>query len=196
MSASMKCGGIYESFFAPRGSASQAAMLYCVLLATGACSDGPAAPSGEVLSVCQVAGATAGLVDIRASELPAHQEHGDYVARLIVDKNATAVGDGIHFNRIGEAIAAARAGRIARSETSVAACRVTIAVGSGVFQGGVAAPAGAALEQFPLVIDVPDISLTGSFKMAIDAGGRATGDAQDAATKNYKPVDGPRPAGS
>jgi hypothetical protein len=114
------------------------------------------------------------LIEVAAPARKAHINHGDYLARFIVDNTAGDMGDGIHFGRIGDAIAAARAIRVARNEQTEAACRVTIDVAPGTYRGVASGDAGAA-DAFPLVIDVPDITLHGSLDMEIDAGGRATG---------------------
>jgi hypothetical protein len=139
------------------------------------CSDSVTAPSGEALSVCHVSGSTGTLVDIRTSELPTHKSHGDYVARLIVDKNNASINDSIHFTRITDALAVARARRLARNETSVASCRITIAVGSGLYQGSVKPAADPTFERLPLMIDVPNVTLLGTFVMPVDQQGRALG---------------------
>ena len=149
---------------------------------TAACEGAdPIAPTGEELSICHGSGAGASLIQIRASELSEHRAHGDYVARLLVDRGSPAVGDSIHFTRIGDAIASARATRLARGETSTAACRIVIAVAPGVYQGSVRESPDPSLERFPLVIDVPDLTLLGSLVMPVDAGLRATGTASSAA---------------
>ena len=145
-------------------------------LSLSSCSEGTTEPTGEILSVCHGTGATAALQDIHTSELASRLQQGDYVARLVVNKASTRAGDSIHFTRIGDALAVARAGRIARNETATASCRMTIDIGAGVFQGSTKESADPAFERFPLVIDVPDVTLHGAFTMAIDAGGRATGD--------------------
>ena len=156
-----------------------------------ACSDSPSAPAidgagnaqarkpgvaAEKVAVCHVSPAAGRILEIAAPALRAHLGHGDYVARLVVGKATGALGDGVHFTRIGDAIAAARASRVARNETAAAACRITIAVGPGVFRGSVGEPSDPAFERFPLVIDVPDVTLRGAFRMQLDDGGRATGE--------------------
>ena len=59
--------------------------------------------------------------------------------------------------------------RIARGEQESAACRITIVVSAGTYPGSVAASTDPAFERFPLIIDVPDITLQGAFDMQIDA---------------------------
>jgi hypothetical protein len=168
--------------FSARTNRSGKIVVACLAsIAVMSCSDSPSAPgivgSGEILSVCHASPSSHQLIRIYSSDLPAHRAHGDYIARLIVEKDSKAVGDSIHFTRIGDAIAAARALRIKLNETSSASCQLTIAVGPGVFQGSVAESTDPAFERFPLVLDVPGITLVGSFKMGIDDGGRATGEA-------------------
>ena len=132
-------------------------------------------PTGAELSLCHVSGSMGTIIPIRTSQLASHLRHGDYVANLFVSKQTVAGNDSIHFTRIGDALSFARAGRLARNETQTAACRITISVDSGVFQGttGRTGPSGA--DKWPLIIDVPQISLVGSFKMHLDGDGRAVG---------------------
>jgi len=125
--------------------------------------------------VCHMTDEDPRIIEISTAALEAHVKHGDHIAQFVVDKTSNDLGDGIHFNRIGDAIAAARAVRIARSERESAACRITIVVPPGIYRGSVAASADPAFERFPLIIDVPDVTLQGAFDMQIDASGRATG---------------------
>ena len=148
-----------------------AAMLGALL---SSCSD-TVAPVGETLSVCHVAGATGTLIALPTSQLIEHRAHGDYIARLTVRKTSALNGDGIHFARITDAVASARAVRMLNSETSTAKCRITIAVGPGVFTGSVSDTVNSSFEALPITIDVPDITLIGSLVMPIDGDGRAIG---------------------
>ena len=164
----------------PRRMAAVCLCRLAIAIALVSCSDGGTAPIGELLPVCHFSGATGTPLEIPASELAAHRRHGDYPTRLNVDKNTATIGDSIHFTRIGDAIASARAVRMARNESSTASCRITIAVASGVFEGSVKQSANTAVERLPLMIDVPDITLHGSFVMPLDASGRALGAASGA----------------
>jgi hypothetical protein len=172
-----------RSFSASMNRRGQIVAACLASIAVVSCSDSPSAPdivgSGEILSVCHVSRGAGSVIQIHASDLAMHRSHGDYRARLIVEKDSKVLRDSIHFTRIGDAIAAARAFRISRNEVSSASCQITIAVGPGVFQGSVAESADPTFERFPLVLDFPGITLAGSFKMGIDAGGRATGEPQD-----------------
>jgi len=114
------------------------------------------------------------ILDVSPSDLAIHQAHGDYVTNLAVT-NSDQPDDGVRFRRIGDALAAARTGRLTRGELESAACRITISVASGVFRGTAVHPAANGLEHFPLVVDVPDITLRGALVMQLDASGRATG---------------------
>ena len=143
-------------------------------------------PSGPLVLVCHFAGSNANLVDIHLSELAGHQSHGDYVARLEVDRLATS-GDSIHFTRVTDALASARAGRIARGELEAAACRISIVVSPGTLSGSTAPSSDPTFEHFPLVIDVPDITLLGALKMEVDAEKRATGVAQGGDVTTFAP---------
>ena len=112
------------------------------------------------------------IINVSISALGAHLGHGDYVAGLDVDKQNTD-GDGIHFTRITDALNAARATRRQFGEKEGAACRITITVGSGTFTGAFAASTDATLEAFPLLLNVPDVTLQGGLRLQV-IGGRAT----------------------
>ena len=160
---------------------------------SGPPSPGPALAAGssgsEKAAVCHLPGAGARILEISANALPDHLGHGDYLARLVVDPGNPAVGDGLHFGRITDALEAARAVRLAQGELQSAGCRITIAVAAGVFRGTAAETTDPSLERFPLVVDVPDITLRGAFSMALDAGGRAAGHGADALASTFAPVD-------
>ena len=161
--------------------------------AMSACQDAPLAPGPrspgtsvdahrekekEKVSVCHNAAADGDVIRISPAALGAHLRHGDYAAGLVVSKEIGNLGDGVHFARITDALAAARASRVAHEETAAASCRITIAVGAGVFTGSAQASTDPTFERFPLTIDVPDITIEGAFRMQVDADGRAT-DASD-----------------
>ncbi|HUQ19336.1 MAG TPA: hypothetical protein VM099_06950, partial [Gemmatimonadaceae bacterium] len=133
-------------------------------------------PTGESLTICQMMGPTGMMVNIRESQLEEHLARGDYVTSLSVSKGSTS-GDGIHFSRITDALAAARAGRMSRGETTISACRITITVAAGTYTGSVSATSGSDVEVLPLTIDVPDITLLGAFQMPLNDKGRPTGNA-------------------
>jgi hypothetical protein len=146
--------------------------LACTL---ASCRDTTGPGSDDVL-VCHfpTPGAGGALAHIVSSELAEHVGRGDYVARLVVEKQH-ATGDSVHFARITDAIAAASGSRAAHAELSAASCRIEIVVGAGTFQGSSGATSDPTLERFPLVLDVPDVTLCGSFVMQIDQTNRATG---------------------
>ncbi len=156
---------------ANRSLAGGAALILSVMLA---CSEQPTSPGG-LMPVCHRSGASGIVMEMDTAELSTHRSHGDYPVNLIVNKSTSVTGDSIHFKRIGDAVAIARSVRVTRNEAEAAACRITINVGPGLFAGSVAESSDPAMERFPIVIDVPDISLRGSFRMTADAGGRATG---------------------
>ena len=160
--------------------------LATIAAAISACRDMPSEPTttspglrvdapDERLSVCHRAPGAGSVLAIAPAALAAHLGHGDYAAGLVVSREIGSRDDGVHFARITDALAAARATRLARGETSVAACRITITVGPGLFLGSAQASADPSLERFPLVVDVPDVTLAGSFRMQLDADGRAAG---------------------
>lgn len=141
----------------------------------------------EKVAICHVAGASPIILNVGRPALADHVDHGDYVATLLVDRQSDEAGDGIHFSRITDALAAARTGRLARGELTEAACRITIRVAAGTYPGATGA-APADVERFPLIVDVPDITLHGAFVMGIDASGRATGDNAGADATTLSPI--------
>ncbi len=191
-----------------RASRSRPSAVLLACLGTAAilasCStDAPTAPQGEQvsgqvsidqeseapISVCHGSGSAGAVIDVSSSQLASHLSHGDYIAHLVVNHNAGQTEDGVHFHRIGDAIGAARAGRLARGERRSAACRILITVADGVFRGSALRPAGHNLDHFPLVIDVPDITLRGALVMRLDARGRATGNGVDHRRTTLSPVE-------
>jgi hypothetical protein len=92
-------------------------IILCAL--SSACASGFAADRRVV--ICHQTESDARILEISTAALSAHTAHGDYIARFVVDPQKTAVGDGIHFARISDALAAARALRIARGELREAA---------------------------------------------------------------------------
>lgn len=146
-----------------------------------ACSSDRASGPDILVSVCEMNGSAGTVTDIRLADLASHKTHGDYIATMIVDP-ASTVGDGIHFRRVTDALDAARSGRISRSELTSAACRITIQVAPGTFKGSVAASTDPLMERYPIVIDVPDITLKGAANMMLDGADRATGAAEGNAT--------------
>lgn len=162
-----------------------ATTLMALALACGA-SDS-SGPSGPLISVCHLQGSVGAVTDIFLSQLAEHKSHGDYLARLEVSPSSTP-GDSLHFIRITDALEAARAGRIARGETDRSACRITIAASAGTLKGSTAPSADPMFERFPLVIDVPDITLKGALKMQVDAAGRATGASEGGEVTTLSPT--------
>jgi hypothetical protein len=128
--------------------------------------------------ICHDPDEAAKLLELPYAARAAHLRHGDYTARLIVDQSSGLAGDGVHFRRMTDAVRAARAIRIARGETEAAACRITIQVAPGTYTGSFDAGVSPSLELFPLIIDVPDITLRGALSMKSDEDGRPTGEAK------------------
>lgn len=158
------------------------------IVALAACTDVPESLTGakqlsasraadqmaEKVSICHVAGDEPNILEIGGAALADHLAHGDYVATLRVDRTAEPTDDGIHYRRIGDALEAARAGRLARGELLSAACRITILISADTYPGSTS-PASPADERFPLIVDVPDITIRGALVMQADANGRAAG---------------------
>lgn len=151
-----------------------AAALSLLALLTACGADKVVDPPGPSLNVCHFAGSVGTATDVPLADLAAHRSHGDYVTHLDVS-SAPVTGDGMHFTRLTDAVEAARIVRMAHSELDKAACRITIAAAAGVLPGSTPPSADPAFERFPIVIDVPDITVRGALKMQVDADGRATG---------------------
>jgi hypothetical protein len=156
--------------------------------ALAACSeDAPTAPAAtpavaalasvtsDRVALCRRSGSGGSIIEVAPAEVPPHLRQGDYLTSLAVSHTSGTPEDATHFHRIGDALAAARAGRLARGELRSAACRITITVGPGVFHGTGVPNGNRSLELYPLMVDVPDITLRGALAMQVDAGGRATG---------------------
>jgi hypothetical protein len=129
------------------------------------------------VSVCHPNGQTGVISDITLSEFAARRSHGDYVTHMVVTPGTGGPDDGIHFQKITTALAAAAEGRLARGELSSAACRITIDVFGTFTDGFPEDPEVPGIDQFPLLVDVPDITLHGALVVGLDARGIATGTA-------------------
>ena len=149
---------------------------------------GPHASTGEV-ALCHFSESSGRILNVGLPALPAHLAHGDYVTTLRVGSMPGGYGDGVHFERIGTALDAAREDRIARGELVAAACRITIEVGAGQRLGSTFAPASGSVEHFPLIVDVPDITLAGALAMQIDDSGRATGNGTGSGATTLTPIE-------
>ncbi len=183
----------------PRYFASSAGLLGAILVLASCAGDPPTgadeAPSGASqaslsrLSVCHRSGATGTIVEIPPADLAERLRQGDYLTSLVVSLESGQPSDGAHFRHIGDALAAAREGRLARGETRTAACRITITIAAGNFRGTSGDVRGRDLEHFPLVVDVPDLTLRGAMRMRLDAKGRATGAAVDQVVTALTPIE-------
>jgi hypothetical protein len=169
-----------------------------IAVAAGCGVDRPEAPTGlsvqlaelrasGTASLCHIGDTGPALMDVAEPAVAGHLRHGDYVAGLVVN-GTSATDDGIHYSRITDALEAARAGRLAREELETARCRITITVAAGNRPATTVVPAGAGIEQLPLVIDVPDITVRGALVMEVDARGRATGLSAEATTITPSPA--------
>jgi hypothetical protein len=155
------------------------------LSAGGALLD--ASSSAGKVAVCHRPASGGEILSVGAPALPAHLAHGDYLTTLFVNHDASQPDDGAHFSSIGAALGEARAARVANAELTAAACRITIKVAADTYHGSTSEPASATDEQFPLVVDVPDITLNGALTMALDDAGRATGVGTDGAESVLSP---------
>ena len=145
--------------------------------------------SASRVSVCHRTGATGTIVEVSPADLAQRLSQGDYLTSLFVSHASDQPSDGAHFRRIGDALAAARAGRLARDEGRTAACRITITVAAGTSAARRSPmPTGRDLEHFPLVVDVPALTLRGALVMELDAAGRATGHESEGSRPTLVPV--------
>jgi len=136
---------------------------------------GQASAASDRISLCHRSGSGGDIIEVPPGEVAAHLRQGDYLTSLAVSHTSGKPDDATHFHRIGDALAAARDGRLSRGELRSAACRVTITVGPGVFHGTGVPTGNRFLELYPLMVDVPDITLQGALVMQVNAIGRATG---------------------
>jgi hypothetical protein len=157
--------------------------------AADARSDLALASAAGKVAICHRPESGGSILQVGASALADHLGHGDYVTTLLVSHQPGQHSDGVHFARIGEALAAASAGRVARGELVSAACRITIVAAAGEYQGTAAVPASGEIEHFPLVVDVPDVTLRGALVMGLDAAGRATGQGTGSGETTLTPVE-------
>ena len=159
---------------------------------TAAGPEGPdlhlARSEGKV-ALCHVDESRARILEVGRPALAAHLAHGDYLTTLVVSHEFSAPSDGGQFRRIGDALAEARTGRLARGELVSAACRITIIVSADAYPGTATGPASGDVEQFPLVVDVPDITLRGAMVMGSDETGKATGEASNGQETTLLPVE-------
>jgi hypothetical protein len=156
------------------------------LRASGALLD-RSSPAGKV-ALCHRPSSRGEILSVGAPALAAHLAHGDYLTTLFVSHEASQPIDGAHFISIGAALREARATRLAHDERTSAACRITIMVAADTYHGSTSGPASATDEQFPFVVDVPDITLHGALTMALDDAGRATGVGTDGAESVLSPT--------
>ena len=132
--------------------------------------------SGNTTSMCHRSGSSGEIVDVALADVSKRRDQGGYLTHLYVSNDPEQPTDATHFHLIGDALAAARTGRLARGETKRAACRITIDVAPGAFAvTGDAAGSDPLRDHVPFVVDVPDLTFHGAFVMALDGNGRATG---------------------
>ncbi len=177
--------------------------LSVALAGLAACSEAADSPAGPDLSLsrydggqqsitlCHQSGHLGRLIEVSDRALAAHLAHGDYVAGLEVAPASFTTDDGIHFSTVTGALDAARAIRVARDEKERAACRITITVAAGTYSGSFDPGAAASMERFPLLVDMPDVTLRGAFDMGVDRTGRATGESRHAGANTVLAPDRP-----
>lgn len=156
--------------------------------ASASSSSSALAPAAGKVQVCHRPAQDGRIIEIGAASLAAHLAHGDYLSTLLVSHESEPPSDGAHFATIGGALASAAASRAAAGETLAGACRISIVVSAGTYRGTVGA-ATEALDHFPMIVDVPDITLHGALVMALDADGRATGQSTSGEETVLTPVE-------
>lgn len=142
------------------------------LLALAACEDPESPLSLEPRAVVCEPGATT-TSELPIAQLTALTARGGYVARLLVDREITRT-PGVVFRRITDALAQARATR-RQAGAAAGGCRISILVSPGTYVGTTGTPGDSSVEQLPLTIDMPGITLLGAYEMRLSAAGRATG---------------------
>lgn len=140
-------------------------------LAIAACGDDATGPVARV-AVCEPGATSAREVPISA--LAGVQKSRGYATEITVDPSARPV-DGVRYRRITDALAAVRQVRQSLSAGGGGACRITITVLPGTFVGTTASTSDSTLERLPLMLDVPNVTLQGSYAMALDSAGRPVG---------------------
>lgn len=180
--------------------ASLALCLGAAVALTSCSSDAPAgAGDGQLdlasassvgkVAICHLPESDAAVLEVGAPALDAHRAHGDYLTTLLVSHDPDRPADDVHFATIGAAVSAARTGRLARGELVSAACRITIVVSAGVYTGTALGQASDVVDRFPLIVDVPDITLRGALTMQVDGNGRATGENTGSDATTLRPVE-------
>jgi hypothetical protein len=131
--------------------------------------------SDKKLDICHNPDGNANVINTSTNAWPAHRGDGDYALDWYVDHaNGNLTGDGIHFTRISDALAAADSTRRNHQEKTAGACRITVHVAAGDYAGSFV-NTGATLERLPILVVVPDVGVIGAYAMHVDADGRATG---------------------
>ena len=141
---------------------------------------GPAIPwmsHRPTRSPCVIGRVTSGsVIAIPRSQLAMDLRQGDYVTTLVVGHTAADPNDSVHFRRIGDAIAAARAGTAGAGRTPSRRPAGSPSTSQrDAFRGSGHPGTDPSLEHWPLTVDVPDLTLHGAFVMQLDSHGRATG---------------------
>jgi len=131
----------------------------------------PLQPASGRVRICHQPGYANSILEVGVSALPALLAHGDYITTFQVS-HASQPTDPSRVTTIGDALAAARASRAAAAETHSGACRITILAAAGTYQGTTGSSSGM-LEHFPLIVDMPDITLHGQLVMMQDWSGQA-----------------------
>lgn len=146
-------------------------MICGMVLVLTACGDDPTGAIAKV-PTCEPGASSARLLPL--AEATATRTAGGYPTELLVDPSAPR-SDGVTFRRITDALDAARKARQGGSAIAGAGCRITIKVLPGTFVGTTASTSDSTRERLPLLIDVPDITLQGSYTMSLDSAGRPAG---------------------
>ena len=170
------------------------AVVGAVLVVSGCTSDsavsGSAPTSSVTVAMCRTPKTAPFVQNVPIGDVPAHRALGEYVTHLFVDPSTTGPNDSIHFKRITDAVSLVRALRRQVGDTVRASCSIQIDVAAGTYKGTTKTNGDPSLEQLPIVLDVPGVTLQGALVMAFDSAGRANGNGQSAATTTIVPSPG------
>jgi hypothetical protein len=180
--------------YTPRGRARIACGVIAASIFAACTSDqavsNPVLTSSETVTMCRTPKTAPFISNVAIGDVPAHRAQGEYVTHLVVDPSTTSLGDSIHFKRITDAVSLVRAVRRQIGDTLQASCAIQIDVAAGTYKGTTKSGADPSLEQLPIVLDVPGVTLQGALVMTFDSAGRATGNGQTSANTTIVPSPG------
>lgn len=150
---------------------------YLLVLVSGACrsgdsSDSVAEPSSALMACERGSSVPVPITAVAATTIAAR---GGYLTELRVDRTLSRNSPPA-FRRISDALVEARRLRREVDPKNGPGCRITIAVAPGVYVGATTG-ADTTKEALPFVLDVRDVTVRGSYDVALDSAGRPRGPA-------------------